>query len=71
MVTDNGNYILDCHFPAGIGDAESFDLAIRARAGVVESGLFLGMVTEVLVSGPAGVTTLSKGDGAVTGPHAP
>ena len=70
-VTDNGNYILDCHFPAGIGDAESLDLAIRARAGVVESGLFLGMATEVLVSGPAGVTTLSKGDGAVTGPHAP
>ena len=70
-VTDNGNHILDCHFPAGIGDAESFDLAIRTRAGVVESGLFLGMATEVLVSGPAGVRTLSKGDGAVTGAHAP
>ena len=70
-VTDNGNYILDCHFPGGIGDAESFDLAIRTRAGVVESGLFLGMATEVLVSGPAGVRTLSKGGGAVTGAHAP
>ena len=63
-VTDNGNYIIDCHFPDGIDDAESFERAIRARAGVVESGLFLGMATEVLVSGSAGVRTLSKGDGA-------
>ena len=71
MVTDNGNYILDCHFPGGIDDAESFERAIRARVGVVESGLFLGMATEVLVSGPVGVRTLSKGDGAVTEDHAP
>ncbi len=62
MVTDNGNYILDCHFAGGIDDAESFERAIRARAGVVESGLFLGMATEVLVSGAAGVKTLTKGD---------
>ncbi len=62
IVTDNGNYIIDCHFPDGIDDAEGFERAIRARAGVVESGLFLGMATEVLVSGPAGVRTLSKGD---------
>ncbi len=64
MVTDNGNYIIDCHFPDGIDDAEGFERAIRARAGVVESGLFLGMATEVLISGPDGVKTLSKGDRA-------
>ena len=64
MVTDNGNYIIDCYFSGGIDDAEGFEQAIRARAGVVESGLFLGMATEVLVGGPAGVRTLSKGDGA-------
>ena len=64
MVTDNGNYIIDCYFPGGIDDAEGFEQAIRARAGVVESGLFLGMASEVLVGGPAGVRTLSKGDGA-------
>ncbi len=61
IVTDNGNYIIDCHFAGGIDDAEGFERAIRARAGVVESGLFLGMATEVLVSGPEGVETLSKG----------
>jgi ribose 5-phosphate isomerase A len=64
-VTDNGNYVLDCHFPRGVEDPVGFDVALHARAGIVESGLFLGMTTEVLVSGPAGVSLFSKGDGAV------
>ena len=62
MVTDNGNYIIDCHFASGIDDAAGFERAIHARAGVVESGLFLGMATEVLVSGSTGVRTLTGGD---------
>ena len=53
------------HFSGGIADAESFERAIGARAGIVESGLFLGMATEVLVSGPAGVETLKRGDGVI------
>ena len=61
MVTDNGNYVLDCHFYDGIRDAAEFERAISGRAGVVETGLFLGMATEVLVSGPTGVRTLSRG----------
>ena len=61
MVTDNGNYVLDCHFSDGIRDAAEFERAISGRAGVVETGLFLGMATEVLVSGPTGVRTLSRG----------
>ncbi len=64
MVTDNGNYIIDCHFASGVDDAVGFERAIRARAGVVESGLFLGMATEVLVSGAAGVKTLTRVNGA-------
>ena len=71
IVTDNGNFIVDCHFSGGIGDAESFERAMRARAGVVETGLFLGMATEVLVSGQSGVSTLSKERGTVTEAHAP
>jgi len=59
-VTDNGNYIIDCHFPGGVDDPEGFERAIRARAGVVESGLFLGMATQVLVSGSDGVRKLSR-----------
>ena len=83
VVTDNGNYIIDCHFPGGIADAENFERAIGARAGIVESGLFLGMATEVLVSGPVGVETRTRGDdatmrdgpvagdGTMTGGHTP
>jgi ribose 5-phosphate isomerase A len=70
IVTDNGNYIIDCHFPDGIDDAGSIDSALHARAGIVETGLFLGLATEVLVSGASGVRTLSKESHAATGGHA-
>ena len=48
FVTDNGNWIFDCrfgeiHHPAGL------DEALRAIHGVVATGLFYGMVSEVLV----------------------
>lgn len=47
--TDNGNLILDCHFPQGIADARALQDVLAHRAGVVESGLFLGMAGEILV----------------------
>jgi ribose 5-phosphate isomerase A len=49
-VTDNGNYIYDCRFPDGINDAGELDLALRRRAGVVETGLFVGMADVALVA---------------------
>ena len=69
LVTDNGNYILDCHFSRGVDDPEGFDLALHSRAGIVESGLFLGLATEVLVSGPAGVRTISRSGDSVIPEH--
>lgn len=69
MVTDNGNFIVDCYFPdSGIEDVDSFERTVQARSGVVETGLFLGMATEVLVSGPAGISTLTRPSVAVAGP---
>ncbi len=61
--TDNGNYILDCHFPAGIPDPIALDGALAGRAGVLESGLFLGMAKEVLVGGDGGVDVLERDGG--------
>ncbi len=58
MTTDNGNYIIDCHFPDGIDDPQALEAELAARAGVVESGLFLGMTTEVVVGTPDGVRHL-------------
>ncbi len=55
LTTDNGNYIIDCHFPDGIADPQALDAALAARAGIVESGLFIGMATEVIIGAQDGV----------------
>jgi ribose 5-phosphate isomerase A len=60
LVTDNGNYILDCSFSAGIADPRSLDQTLAARAGVVESGLFLGLASRVFVGGDGTVESLQK-----------
>jgi len=48
-LTDNGNYIYDCRFN-GINDPADLDLALRRRAGVVETGLFVGMASVALIA---------------------
>ncbi len=54
FATDNGNFILDCRFSSGMENPWRVETALRGRAGVVESGLFLGMTAEVLVGGCGG-----------------
>jgi len=54
FLTDSGNLILDCRF-GPIEDAPALDRAIRARAGIVEHGLFIGMAHDVFVAGEDGV----------------
>lgn len=48
-VTDDGHWILDCRFAGGMADPAAVDRALQARAGVVETGLFLGLSPEVIV----------------------
>ena len=48
-VTEKGNWILDCFAPP-IADAALLQQQIRGIIGVVEHGLFLGMVDVALVS---------------------
>jgi ribose 5-phosphate isomerase A len=55
--TDEGNIILDCYFEA-INDASALAHALRARSGVVEHGLFLGIATQAIVAGPEGLLHL-------------
>ena len=45
MLTENGNYILDAHFPQMNDSLES---SIKQIVGVLESGLFIGYPIEVL-----------------------
>jgi ribose 5-phosphate isomerase A len=54
FVTDEGNWVLDCAFGA-IADPSRLAALLDRRAGIVEHGLFLGLATDLLVAGPAGV----------------
>lgn len=47
--TEEGHYILDAYFPAGIAAPARVERTLRARPGVVETGLFLGYGAEVIV----------------------
>lgn len=53
-VTDNGNNIFHCRFES-IGDAVSLDRKLHARAGIVETGLFLDLATTIVLAGPEAV----------------
>lgn len=48
-VTDNGNYVIDARFPAGIDDARATEHWLNALPGVVENGLFVGLTHLVVV----------------------
>jgi ribose 5-phosphate isomerase A len=54
FVTDNGNYIYDCKFD-GIDDANRLEAELDSIPGVVESGLFIGLATRVIVGTERGV----------------
>jgi ribose 5-phosphate isomerase A len=49
VLSDNGNLLVDLQFASGIPDPVELDRALQGRAGVVESGLFLGMAARVWV----------------------
>jgi ribose 5-phosphate isomerase A len=57
FVTDGGHYILDCQFGA-IPDPALLEKQIAQTVGVVESGLFVGMTSQVIVAGAAGIRVL-------------
>jgi ribose 5-phosphate isomerase A len=59
FITDNSNYILDCDF-GKIDNPEALEKEINAIPGVVENGLFIGLVDEVIVGSKQGVMTLNK-----------
>ncbi len=56
FVTDNGNWILDCRF-GRIDAPPALDVALRTIHGVVCTGIFTGIASDVLVG---------NGDGSVT-----
>jgi ribose 5-phosphate isomerase A len=58
-VTDNGNYILDCHFEGGIDDPRGLAAQLDRRDGVEAHGLFLDMATDVILATEGGIEILT------------
>ena len=58
-VSDNGNYILDCHF-GPIADAVALQQQLLAIPAVIDSGLFIGMTDTVLIGHNDGVRQLDR-----------
>ncbi len=52
--TDNGNELLDLRPKTPVEDPGRLDRELRARTGVVETGLFVGLAERVLVGAPDG-----------------
>jgi ribose 5-phosphate isomerase A len=59
FVTDEGNFILDCHF-GRLADPHGLASALHARPGIVEHGLFLGMATDVIVASAGGTRHVKR-----------
>lgn len=59
VVTDNGNFVLDVGFGV-IDDPRGLDVKIKCVPGVVETGLFVGMVDVVYVGGRIDVRRLER-----------
>ena len=53
--SDNGNVFLDARYPDGIGDAQALERHLLYRAGIVDTGLFLGMAEAAVKIGRAHV----------------
>lgn len=59
FVTDNGNYILDCHFGT-IDDPYALSAELKNKAGIVEHGLFLDLASEVIIAAGDGIRSLRR-----------
>ena len=57
FITDNGNFIVDCHF-GRIEKPEALSGALTQVPGVVENGLFLAIADVAVIAGEKGITLL-------------
>jgi ribose 5-phosphate isomerase A len=60
FVTDEGNYILHCRFAGGIPDPADLEARLLGRAGIVGTGLFLGVAHQVIIGRADGVEVLTR-----------
>ncbi len=60
FISDNGNYIVRCRFPAGIADSYGLATTLQAMPGIVEHGMFLDMTTKLIIAGQNGIELQEK-----------
>ena len=62
LVTDNGNYILDCDFSpvGGITEPAKVEMALNNLPGVVENGIFVNRADKVIVGTASGIRSMEK-----------
>lgn len=59
VITDNGNFVVDVQFE-GIPKPDYLEVELNSIPGVVENGIFSGIVDEVLVGTTRGIKTLKR-----------
>ncbi len=57
--TDQGNLVLDCRF-GSVAEPRDLGAKLKAHAGLLEHGLFLGLASTVIVAGPSGLRRLDR-----------
>jgi ribose 5-phosphate isomerase A len=60
FITDEGNYILHCRFKNGIADPKGVETALLTRAGIVGTGLFIGVAHQVVIGTSDGVDVRTR-----------
>ncbi len=59
FVTDGGHWIIDAHL-GQIGDASGLAELLASIPGVVEHGLFIGLVSMAILAGPQGIRVVER-----------
>jgi ribose 5-phosphate isomerase A len=59
VITDNGNFVIDAEFGV-LNDPEDLEIELNSIPGVVENGIFSGVVDHVFVGTPDGIEKISK-----------
>lgn len=59
VITDNGNFVIDAEFGL-LNDPDDLEIELNSIPGVVENGIFSGVVDQVFVGTPEGIKKISK-----------
>ncbi len=59
LITDNGNYILDCHFD-GIAEPARIESQLNNIPGVVENGIFVNRADKIIIGTSTGIRYMEK-----------